>query len=230
MEQGPDLFQFVIYRCIVGSHAYGLASDESDVDRRGIYLPPAELHWSLASVPAQIERRDTDEVYWELERFIRLGIKANPNILECLYTPLVEVATPIAEELLGIRSSFLSQLIFRTYDHYVHEQFSKIERTKQTRDTFDRKDAMHLIRLLLSGITIARDEFVPLRMDDFRDRLLAIRQGDMEWEELNKWRLTLHKEFARLADQNTLPPKPDLKEINDFLVRARLEMVKIDGR
>jgi alkylated DNA nucleotide flippase Atl1 len=42
-----DLMQFVIYRCITGSRAYGLDTDESDTDRRGIYLPPAERHWSL---------------------------------------------------------------------------------------------------------------------------------------------------------------------------------------
>jgi len=49
---------FVIYRCVVGSQAFGLSGDESDVDRRGIYLPPAELHWSLYGVPEQIENND----------------------------------------------------------------------------------------------------------------------------------------------------------------------------
>ena len=42
-----NLFERVIYRCVVGSRAYGLDGAESDTDRRGIYLPPAELHWSL---------------------------------------------------------------------------------------------------------------------------------------------------------------------------------------
>src|ERR1700712_5404375 len=38
-----DLYQNVIYRCVVGSRAYGLDDAESDTDRRGVYLPPAEL-------------------------------------------------------------------------------------------------------------------------------------------------------------------------------------------
>ena len=50
---------FIIYRCVVGSQAFGLSGDDSDVDRRGIYLPPAELHWSLYGVPEQIENNDT---------------------------------------------------------------------------------------------------------------------------------------------------------------------------
>ena len=33
---------------------------------------------------------------------------------------------------------------------------------------------MHLIRLLLSGIVVLRQGFVPLRVDEHRDRLLAI--------------------------------------------------------
>jgi predicted nucleotidyltransferase len=38
-----DLYERVIYRCVIGSQAYGLADTESDVDRRGIYLPTADL-------------------------------------------------------------------------------------------------------------------------------------------------------------------------------------------
>ena len=39
-----NLNERVIYRCVIGSRAYGLEDDQSDTDRRGIYLPPAELH------------------------------------------------------------------------------------------------------------------------------------------------------------------------------------------
>ena len=45
-----DLETLVIYRCVVGSRAYGLDSDESDTDRRGVYLAPTELQWSLFGV------------------------------------------------------------------------------------------------------------------------------------------------------------------------------------
>ena len=70
---GPDseeFHRFVIFRCIVGSTAFGLNDDDSDVDRRGFFLPPAELHWGIAGVPEQIET-DQEECYWEIEKFIR---------------------------------------------------------------------------------------------------------------------------------------------------------------
>ncbi len=83
-----DLYQRVIYRCVVGSQAYGLADSHSDVDRRGVYLPAADLHWSLYGVPEQLENDPTQEAYWELQKFLVLALKANPNVLECLYIPL----------------------------------------------------------------------------------------------------------------------------------------------
>jgi hypothetical protein len=104
-----DLDDYVIYRCVVGSRAYGLGDAASDTDRRGIYLPPAVLHWSLYGTPEQLEHRETEECYWELQKFLILALKANPNVLECLYTPLVETATLLAEELLARRTIFLSK-------------------------------------------------------------------------------------------------------------------------
>jgi hypothetical protein len=89
-----DLESFIIYRCVVGSRAYGLDNDESDTDRRGIYLAPAELQWSLFREPEQFEDNATQSCYWELQKFLTMALKANPNILECLYSPMVEKVTP----------------------------------------------------------------------------------------------------------------------------------------
>jgi uncharacterized protein len=42
------------------------------------------MHWSLYGVPEQLENDATQEVYWELQKFLLLSLKANPNVLECL--------------------------------------------------------------------------------------------------------------------------------------------------
>jgi len=124
---GTDLYRHVIYRCVVGSRAYGLDDEQSDTDRRGFYLPPADLHWSLKGVPEQLENPETDEVYWEAQKFVAMALKANPNVLECLYTPIVEEASPLAKELLDMRSKFLSQMVYQTYNGYVTSQFKKLQ-------------------------------------------------------------------------------------------------------
>ena len=162
---------------MIGSQAYGLAGEGSDIDRRGIYLPPADLHWSLYGVPDQLENDDTQEAYWEIQKFLVLALKANPNVLECLYTPLVEKATPLAEKLLAMRSIFLSRMVYQTYNGYVLSQFKKMQADLRNQGQVKWKHVMHLIRLLLSGISIMREGFVPVRVEEHREKLLAIRRG-----------------------------------------------------
>ncbi len=220
-----DWMQFVIYRCVVGSRAFGLDTDSSDTDRRGIYLPPADHQWSLFSVPEQLENDETQEAYWELAKFLRLALKANPGILECLYTPLVEHTTELAEELLAMRSVFLSKLVYQTYNGYVLSQFKKLEQDLRTRGAIKWKHAMHLIRLLLSGITILREHTVPVRVDAYRERLLAIRRGELSWAGVDSWRLELHRAFDAAFATTTLPERPDVDRANAFLVKARRSMI-----
>ena len=216
-----DLFERVIYQCIIGSQAYGLSDSNSDIDRRGVYLPPAELHWSLYGVPEQLECEPTQEAYWEIQKFLVLALKANPNVLECLYTPLIEKTTPLADELLAIRSIFLSRLVYQTYNGYVMSQFKKMQSDIRNQGQVKWKHVMHLIRLLISGISVLREGFVPVRVDEHRDQLLAIKRGDMPWEETEKWRLALHSEFDKALEETKLPERPDYEKANAFLIKAR---------
>ncbi len=224
-EAEGDLYQYVIYRCIVGSRAYGLDDSGSDTDRRGIYLPPAVMQWSLYGVPEQLERDETQECYWEIQHFLTLALKANPNVLECLYTPLVETALPLAEELLAMRGVFLSRLIYQTYNGYVMSQFKKLEQDLRARGAIKWKHAMHLIRLLLSGVIALKEGVVPVRVEEHRERLLAIRRGEVPWEEVNAWRLSLHKAFDAAFAETRLPERPDYERANEFLLKARRSMV-----
>lgn len=234
-ESGPDEAEFslwapfIIYRCVVGSQAFGLNDDASDVDRRGIYLPPADLHWSLYSIPEQIETNPTQEAYWELQKFLVMALKANPNILECLHTPLVEHATPLALELLAHRSVFLSKLIYQTYNGYVLSQFKKLEQDLRARGEIKWKHAMHLMRLLISGISALREGELRVRLDEHRPALLAIKRGEQPWPEVNLWRLSLHREFDQAFATTRLPERPDYAWANNFLLKARREMVNTPG-
>ena len=213
---------FIIYRCVVGSRAYGLDDEQSDTDRRGIYLPPADLHWSLFGAPEQLEDHPNQECYWELQKFLVMALKANPNILECLHTPLVEHAEELAHELLALRGVFLSRLIYKTYNGYVLSQFKKLEQDLRAKGEIKQKHAMHLIRLLRSGITaLETGELVVRVPDEMRPELLAIKRGELSWEETNRLRLDLHRRFDGAFARTSLPERPDYAAANDFLLRAR---------
>lgn len=220
---GPtvSLDRDVILRCVVGSRAYGLEHDDSDTDMRGVYLPPADAHWSLFGVPEQLECDESQECYWELQKFLVLALKANPNILECLHSPLVTFASELGRELLSIRRAFVSRLIYQTYNGYVLSQFKKLEQDLRVRGELRWKHAMHLIRLLLSGVRGLQDGEIPVRVEAHRDQLLAIRRGEVSWDDVNRWRLALHDEFEQAARRCELPERPDYATADAFLIRAR---------
>jgi uncharacterized protein len=228
--QGPlaeyDLYQYVIFRCVVGSRAYGLDDDQSDTDRRGIYLPPAVQHWSLYGVPEQLENPDTEETYWEIQKFLTLALKANPNVLECLYTPLVEHATPLAREMLDMRASFLSRMVYQTYNGYVLSQFKKLQADLRNKGAVKWKHVMHLIRLLLAGIAVLDEGVVPVHVGEHRDKLLAIKRREVRFEEVESWRMDLHRQFDAAAQRTKLPDRPDYERANAFLIRARRSVIE----
>jgi predicted nucleotidyltransferase len=218
----------VIYRCVVGSRAYGLDDATSDTDRRGIYLPPADRHWSLFGVPEQLENPATEEVYWEIQKFLTLALKANPNILECLYTPLVEHATPLAAELLAMRESFLSKLVYQTYSGYVTSQFKKLQADLRNKGAVKWKHVMHLLRLLLAGIGTLREGRVPVHTGEHREKLLAIKRGEIPLDELEQWRADLHRQFDVALRGTSLPERPDYGRANAFLLKARRSVCQRD--
>jgi predicted nucleotidyltransferase len=220
-----DLRPYIIYKCVVGSRAYGLDGAQSDTDRRGFYLPPADLHWSLHGVPEQLENAETQECYWELGKFLDLALRANPNVLECLYTPLVEYTTPLADELLAMRGSFLSKLAYQTFNGYVLSQFKKLEQDIRSKGEIRWKHVMHMIRLLLSGVALLRDRELPIDVGAHRERLLAIRDGAFPWAELEVWRHGLHRELDEAYRTTTLPDRPDYDAANRFLIKARRSAV-----
>lgn len=224
--KSSGLYERVVFRCVIGSRAYGLDDDSSDTDRRGVYLPPADLHWSLYGVPEQLENDETQEVYWELQKFMVLALKANPNVLECLYSPIVESATPLGRELLEIREVFLSKLIFQTFSGYVASQFKKMQTEIRNQGRVKWKHVMHLIRLLLSGTQVLRDGKMMVDVGEYRERLLTIKHGEMPFAAADLWRKELQVEFESAFQQTTLPDRPDYERANAFLIEARRRAIE----
>jgi uncharacterized protein len=224
-----DLERHVIYRCVTGSRAYGLETETSDTDLRGIYLAPADLHWSLYGAPEQFEDNASQSCHWELQKFLVLALKANPNILECLYSPLVDKVTPCGERLLGIRDGFLSRMVFQTFNGYALSQFKKLEQDLRNQGEPRWKHAMHLLRLLITGAAILRECRVPVRVETHRDQLLAVKHGEQSWTEVDRWRQELHRDFEAALALTRLPERPDYESANRLLIEARRSQVSANS-
>jgi hypothetical protein len=245
--RGVDEYErHLIYRIRVGSKAFGLADDTSDDDERGIYLAPAEWHWSLRPLPGQIEFKrtadgrilhhnqpegDADVCWWELGKFLALALKANPNILEALFTPPEHVllCSERGERLRAMRHVFLSKYLYQTYSGYVLSQFRTMRGDLERGGSFKPKHAMHLIRLLRSGIEALRGNGIVVDARPWRDELLAIKHGRVPFQEIHARALDLHRVFDEEFARTTLPDRPDVDAVDRFLIEARRSKAHATG-
>lgn len=210
-----------IYACVMGSRAFGLATDSSDTDRRGVFLAPTPLFWRFEKPPTHVEGPAAEQFSWELERFCGLALRANPNILECLHSPLVEYADATGRELLSLRGAFLSRGVHETFTRYAHGRRRKLDADVRAHGAPRWKHAMHLLRLLTSARDLLRTGTLTIDVGDGREPLLAVKRGEVPWPEVESWMARLAEEGARALHRSPLPQEPDRRRVEDFLVRTR---------
>lgn len=210
-----------ILSVVTGSRAYGLATSASDTDRRGVFAAPARLFWRFSKPPTHLDGPLPEQFSWELERFCELALAANPTVLETLWSPIVEVVTPAGEDLLGIRSEFLSRHAHRTFLRYADSQFRKLQADLRNRGEPNWKHVMHLLRLLHSGAHLVREGVPLVDVGDLRDRFLAVRRGEVGWDEIDAWRAALTADMDEALARSPLPPEPDRDRVEDVLVSIR---------
>lgn len=210
-----------VYSCVMGSRAFGLATDASDTDRRGVFVAPTPLYWRFDKPPTHVTGPRDEEFSWEIERFCSLALRGNPNLLECLHSPHVEYADRVGRELLDLRGAFLSRQAEPAFRGYAQAQMGKIEAAVRTQGTPRWKHAMHLLRLLISCRDLLRTGRLTVDVGEHRDSLLAVRRGERRWEEVRAWARTLDEECTAAAARTPLPPAPDRARVEDFLIRVR---------
>ncbi|MFF2573375.1 DNA polymerase beta superfamily protein [Streptomyces sp. NPDC058084] len=210
-----------IYSCVMGSRAFGLATEDSDTDRRGVFLAPTPLFWRFDKPPAHVEGPAEEQFSWELERFCELALRNNPNVLECLHSPVVEHANVLGRELLSLRGAFLSRQAHTTFVRYAGGQRRKLDADVRQYGAPRWKHAMHLLRLLTSCRDLLRSGELRIDVGDERDRLLAVKRGEVPWPDVESWMNRLQDEADRARATTPLPDTPDHARVEDFLVRAR---------
>ncbi|MEV4458138.1 nucleotidyltransferase domain-containing protein [Microbispora sp. NPDC049633] len=208
---------------VIGSRAYGLETEESDVDRRGVFVTPTPMFWRLDKPPDHVEGPLPEQFSWEVERFCVLALEGNPVVLECLWSPLVELSTPVGERLLAIRRAFLSGKAERAFAGSAERQFRRLgpqDPPGPDGDVRRWKMAMHMIRLLRGAVHLARHGEPSIDASACRDRLLAVRRGETPWPEVLAWRARLLAELDEWAG-SALPGRPDRAAVEEFLIDVR---------
>src|SRR4051812_45488267 len=125
----------VILEGIVGSRAYGLAREGSDVDHLGIFAYRTNEFWVLSQPTETVTHSGPqyteDRTYHEVGKYLRLALQCNPTILELLWLPdeLIVQHEFEGSALRVIRRSFLSEQRVRdAYGGYAVQQAERLRR------------------------------------------------------------------------------------------------------
>lgn len=96
----------------------------------------------------------------------------------------------------------------------------RYNKTMQHGKKYDAKNMMHVFRLLLMAKEIALEGKVNVFRKD-RDYLLSIKEGKFEYDELVEKETKLKDELPELYEQADLIDEPDLKMIEETLIKMR---------
>lgn len=220
----------VLLSGVVGSTAYGLNTEGSDVARLGIFAVPSLEFGSLAGPgPESVFSPDLNRTIHEAVKFVRLALSCNPTVSELLWLPEYETSTALGEELVAVRGELLSAKRVRdAYLGYATQQFRKlhipapgtgVDLQKTRRITA--KHARHLMRLCWQGGHLHRTGELRIRVDDpqsFHDFGERVAGGDTAAA------AALMARYEALFDErpSVLPDQPNRELAERWLRRVRV--------
>ena len=129
-----------------GSKSYGTNNENSDTDWKGVLVPPRKFHmtslynfeqtsWKFGedtgrkSEIAGLAEKDEEGTIFGLDKFIKLCVDSNPNVIELLYldpSHYVQL-TEEGKLLIDNRNLFLSQRALYSFSGYAISQLRRIK-------------------------------------------------------------------------------------------------------
>lgn len=181
----------VLLQGIVGSTAYGLANEDSDVDRLGIFAAPTRDILGLSPPPDSAVFTNPDITLHEIRKYLKLVLACNPTVTELLWLPedLYEIWTPLGGELMALRRQLMhAKGVRNAYMGYATQQFKRLESRGDGAFSSDlrkrtAKHARHLARLVTQGYLLYATGLLQVRLDnpmwyiEFGDKVAA---GDID--------------------------------------------------
>ncbi|NNC04162.1 UDP-phosphate N-acetylglucosaminyl 1-phosphate transferase [Corallococcus exiguus] len=121
----------VVLETRVGSHAWGLADERSDVDVRGVFALPLPWTLGLGQPPRDLVSADGSTTYWEVRKTVEQALRADPNTLETLFVPGATAVDELGTWVLEAREAFVSKAIFGSFGRYAMSQLDKLTRSQR---------------------------------------------------------------------------------------------------
>lgn len=238
------------YEVIMGSMAYGVSTDSSDMDIYGWAIPPKTMvfphlageiegfgeklprfhQFQLHHVKDSDKGTEYDFSIYNVVKYFDLVMENNPNMIDSLFVPrrCILHITKVGEMVREQRREFLHKGCFHKFKGYAYSQMSKIENSAN-RSNEKRKESYEKYGYDVKfGYHLVRllNECEQILMDHDLDleknneHLKAIRRGEVSLEELKKWFSSKEVELEKLYINSTLRKDPDVNSIKQLLLNC----------
>ena len=241
----PDNTILAGYRGSIAHNMYIPDTDPNsidDIDLMGVFIAPVEHYIGITKNNETVERfvEQYDVVSYEYIKFVRLLLKANPNVMALLWVKDNHYLKrhDYGQVLIDNRNLFVSKDAYKSFTGYAYGQLKKMEKFnfngymgKKRKELvekfgFDTKNASHCIRLLKMGTEfLTTGELNVFRQD--APMLLEIKTG--------KWTLEQVKEEAKrlfiLADEayvrSKIPDKPEYAKVESIVKDVMYDYIMV---
>lgn len=239
--------QSIQYEVMMGSVAYGVSDDLSDVDIYGFCIPHKDVIFPhLAGDIIGFGRqknyfeqyqehhivanngKEYDLSIYNIVKYFMLCIENNPNIIDSLHVPVrcVLHSTKIANMIRDERNTFLHKGAWHKYKGYSYSQIHKMSnknpegKRKETIEKYgyDTKFGYHVVRLLTEIEQILMEG--RLDLDRNSEQLKSIRRGEWTQEQIIEYFTHKEKDLEKLYIESKLPHSPDEGKIKKLLLNC----------
>jgi hypothetical protein len=194
-----------------------------------VYVPPTPLFWGFEKPPTSVHGPPLELLSWEVEHFCSLALRADPTVLEVLASPLVEVSTPMGEELRALLPALLSQQVADSFRRASAQEFAKAAAAAASGGTPRWPQLMNVVRMLLTCERLLLDGEFVLDMGAHQQRLVAVRSGEVPWPDVRRWVEHLRDRTAKAVLRSPLPVLPNIETVEGWLISVRRRCVQQSG-
>lgn len=246
----PWLPQAVLYECMMGSVAYGVSTDYSDVDVYGFCMPKKDLIFPhlAGEIPGfgrQVKRfeqyqqhhvydtgpqKSYDLTIYSIVKYFQLAMENNPNMVDSLFVPefCVLHSTRIGQMVRENRRLFLHKGSWHKFKGYAYSQLHKANLKNPQQGSKRAADVEKHGWDTKFGYHVVRliDEVEQilttgdLDLQRNREQLKAIRRGEMTLDEVQHWFSDKEKVLEQVYAESKLQHSPDVAAIKQLLLNC----------
>lgn len=235
------------YLTLMGSHAYGTNTKDSDFDVYGFAIPPKEMVFPHLSGEIfgfgrqtkrfdvwqqhhiMLDKQEYDFSVYGIVAYFQLLMENNPNIIDSIFTPqnCILHITSVGNIVRENRKKFLHKGSYHKFKGYAFSQLHKASSNKQQSSNrrelcekfgFDTKFCSHVVRLACEIEMILEEGDLDLQRNN--EQMKAVRRGEVPFEEVKKWFNDKERHLASLYEKSSLQYKPNEEEIKQILLKC----------